>query len=1783
MMYGAKKGQGSQQKPNIAKDTTASTNYAKILYGLCEGEIFGLADGHKSIRLDGTPIINDNGQANFSGVKVDFRTGTLDQEYIAGFPAVENESNVGVELRHDRAWTKAINNTQLSAVRVRLAWNALREQKDNGDIVGYKIEYAIDVQTDGGAFIPVLTTLINDKASQGYKRSHRIDLPKAKNGWTIRVRRITPNRDNELIGDTMYVDALTEIIDAKLTYAGTAMLGLQYDAETFSNIAKVAVRLKGKLLQVPSNYDPETRTYSGLWDGTFKLAYSNNPAWVYYDLCTNKRYALGERLQGMIDKWSLYSLAQYCDEMVDDGKGGQEPRFVCNVYIQKLENAYAVLQSIASIFRAMSYWNGEQIIVDADLPKDPVYTFSRANVVGGNFTYSGTRARDRHTIAKVAWDNPDNEYKTEYEFVRDERAIAKYGIRMLDINILGCTSRGQAQRAGLWALKTEQLETRTVTFKTGLDGFIPQVGQIINIADDIFAGRANGGRVVSVSKDKRMITLDRATTGQTLVVNGTDGKAYRSVINRIDGMIVHLASPIDAVAGAVWAMESDDLRLMQFRVLSIKQDGTTFDIQALQYEPQKFDAIDAGAIIKQAPFSVLKVGSLPAPAQVLLRSSQRVVQGQNITTLSIDFEQVEGAVAYHVEWRKDDNAWMALPKTASQSIDIDNVYSGNYQARVRAIDAFDNESLATTSQLTQITGKIGKPPRPARLYAKGGLFSMELGWIFNAGSDDTNYTEIQVSPDGRSNIATLGTFAYPTDKHTINGLQGNLTQFYRARIVDKLGNVSDWTDWTSGTTEAQADKVLNLLTGQITASQLHQDLSTPIGKINGIESSLQQAISSTASNLDTLNRSISDANSRITQAQSELGSAVSEIGTNKVNIAGAIRDISALRTADSQINTQINGLQSNYNSLSASISAINTTIARDKESLTQQINQAQAAADNTASQLSSVQQALASETQARTTAIDALTARLSNSGNLVGNVTRGQFWYVRSNAPANHNQYSLTDFIAIKPNVNYVIQATNGSLRYLHIAYFTATRELITSQVAVGATAQSHYQLKHATASFIRFSYQHTMTDGVVMTQSDAFANIDSVRDAMTTADSALSQRIDTLDASYKQADNTLNASITAEQQARTSADNALSQRITALDSAYKSADTQANAKIATLEQSLTDKDSAMSRRVDTLQASFGDINARTKTRVNLLPNGGFENGLLGWSAADFALEEHPSFGRIAVISNIANKTGTFTLVSDKMHCEAGRTYVISCDTASHARTCRVYCDLLFYNAQNQIILDGNQSPIEHNHDYAVVQNRHEVATQAPHGAVYMSARFVAENLTGGMHVGVRQVKVEVGHLPSTPYTADTLGKSLTATIDEFKRTEALANGALSQRINALDASYKQADIALNANIAQEQQARVNADNALSQRITALDSAYKSADASLSARVATAEQSASDAQQAIARTQQTLTARIDSAKTVRPNLCPDVDKWTLGYAFYTDKSSDWGMTLKTHANDTRVSLSPKIAVRAGGVYVLSYDSLRYCDGGWVYCDLQGYNAQGQQVWDSDQVSRGDRHDFATDNRNRDVNAIQYTIPQDITHVQVRFVAQSITGNVVVGVRQVKFEYGALPASMYSQEADVAGLTASNEATLEQISQVKATADGLSAQHTIKVQTGGIVSGIGLMSSNGVSAFAVRADQFYIAPPTGTSKGVVPFTVQTTPRTVNGVSVPAGTYINNAFIANGSIDIAKINKASITSLSALSANIGTLTTSDSRGTFTYTGSKIELRDPQGRLLMEMGLL
>ncbi|MGQ7139764.1 host specificity protein J, partial [Escherichia sp. SS-MK2] len=560
----------------------------------------------KDIYLDGTAIENADGSQNFSGVTWEFRPGTQAQKYIQGIPGTENEISVGTEVSSATAWTRTFTNTQLSAVRVRLKWPSLFQQEDDGDLVGYSIKYAIDLQTDGGAWQTVLNTSVTGKTTSGYERSHRIDLPQAGSTWTLRLRKITADANSAKIGDTMTLQSFTEVIDAKLRYPNTALLYIEFDSSQFNgSIPQISCEPRGRVIRVPDTYDPETRTYSGTWTGAFKWAWTDNPAWIFYDLVVTERFGLGDRLTAAnIDKWTLYQVAQYCDQMVPDGKGGSgtEPRYTCNVYVQERNDAYTVLRDFAAIFRGMTYWGGDQIVALADMPRDVDYVYTRANVIDGRFTYASSTTKTRYTTALVSWSDPSNAYADAMEPVFEQELVARYGFNQLEMTAIGCTRQSEANRKGRWGILTNNKD-RVVSFDVGLDGNIPQPGYIIAVADEMLSGRVMGGRISAVNG--RVITLDRkpdAVAGGRLILNLPSGASQSRTIQSVNGNAVTVTTAYSETpqTEAVWVVESDELYAQQYRVVTVtdNNDGT-YSIAGAWHDPDKYPRIDTGAIIDQ--------------------------------------------------------------------------------------------------------------------------------------------------------------------------------------------------------------------------------------------------------------------------------------------------------------------------------------------------------------------------------------------------------------------------------------------------------------------------------------------------------------------------------------------------------------------------------------------------------------------------------------------------------------------------------------------------------------------------------------------------------------------------------------------------------------------------------------------------------------------------------------------------------------------------------------------------------------------------------------------------------------------------------------------------------------------------------------------------------------------------------------------------------------------------------------------------------------------------------
>ncbi|WGJ64749.1 phage tail protein [Pseudomonas aeruginosa] len=850
-LAGRKGGSSKPKQPSIARDSLQSVATAKLLLAVGEGE-FAEGPSDQDIYLDNTPLMDASGNVNFPNVKWEWRSGSVDQDYIPGIPSVENETTVNVELRSDTPWVRSVTNAQLSAVRLRFAWPALQKQESSGDVTGYRIEYAVDVSTDGGAYQQVLLDAVDGKTTSRYERSQRIDLPAATTGWQVRVRRITPNQNSSLIADTMLIAGLTEVIDAKLRYPNTALLYIEFSAEQFSNIPAVTVECKARKVQVPTTYDPELRTYTGVWDGSFKSAWTNNPAWITYDISTNARFGLGKRIKPwMVDKWELYKIAQYCDQLVPDGKGGQEPRFLCDLNLQSRSQAWTLLRDIAAIYRGMSYWAQGQLVSQADMPRtaDFDYVFTRANVIDGKMTYGAASARTRYSRALVSYDNPANNYDTDVTGYSDAPLLRRYGDNPVELSAIGCTRESEAQRRGKWAVLTS-VQDRTITFATGMEGRIPLPGYIIPVADSLLAGREIGGRISAVAG--RVVTLDRVTqakAGDRLIINLPSGRAEGRTVQSVNGKVVTVTAAYSETPEPelCWALDADDLAVQLYRVMSTKRDENgQWTINGLQYEPSKFDHIDTGARLEERPISIIPVTTVQPPASVTLSSRWTIDQGLAVSTMTITWPAAEGAVAYDVEWKKDSGNWIRLPRAGTTSVDVTGIYAGGYLARVRAVSAFDITSVWKSSILTQLSGKTGAPPALAFLRTTSGPWKIGLEWGFPAsGASDTAYTEIQqsVTPGGSEQNATaLGLFAYPTDTHTLTSLAAGARLAFRGRLIDRTGNVGPWSAWVDGISSTDASEYNELITKEYVESALGEQFFADIDQMQVDISGLQDQI-----------------------------------------------------------------------------------------------------------------------------------------------------------------------------------------------------------------------------------------------------------------------------------------------------------------------------------------------------------------------------------------------------------------------------------------------------------------------------------------------------------------------------------------------------------------------------------------------------------------------------------------------------------------------------------------------------------------------------------------------------------------------------------------------------------------------------------------------------------------------------------------------------------------------------------------------------------------------------
>lgn len=962
---GAKNNGGNKDNGQNRGTEIASVAYMKILLALSEGQIAGQFTG-QDICLDGTPLLDADGHENFPGVTWEWRSGLVDQDYIQGFPAVENEISVSTEIKSGTPWVKAINNTQLSAVRLRIKFpNGVYSLRDSGGKDGYRIEFAIDVSTDGSTYTEYGRDTVDGIANTGYERSYRIDLPRANSGWQIRVRRLTENKNNNKTADVSRIESITEIVDAKLRYPNTALLFVQFDSTLFDGrTPTVTVKAKGLVIRVPSNYDPVERTYSGSWDGTFKWAWSNNPAWIFYDLVLNKRYGLGKRISSdQVDKWTLYQIGQYCDAPVSDGAGGKEARYLCDLYISQRTDAWTVLMDLANIFRGMISWSNNLLSVDADMPRemDPDFVFNKSNIVG-SFTFSSTSERTNYSAAIVTYSNPQNNYQDDQASVYSQEVADRFGFNTIELSRIGCTRESEAQRHGAYAIETNR-DDNGVEFKTGMEGRIPRVGKVIGINNAPMAGRQNGGRVAAVSGKR--ITLDRAVAakaGDTLIINLPDGKSQGRKVHSVQDRIVTVEQEYNPApqAEAGWILDQSDLAIQQFRVKRVvnNNDGTV-TINGLPYNPNKFPRVDDGAVIEDRPVTVVPPRGQEAPDDITISSLYRVSQGIGITTLVATWSPVKNAIAYEMQWRQNNGDWINLPRTGNTRFEVDGIYTGRYVVRVRAINAQDIASVWGISKETELTGKSGAPLPPLALATRSLVHGVQVSWEFPTGSGDTLRTELQYSKnqDGSAPMP-LSDVAYPGKSYQQMGLSMGAEFWYRARLVDRLGNESPWTGWVQGMASDNFDDYYENLTDAIKDTAAWEETQRTISETQEGIRNTQQELEQTA---EALRKEAEDQAKQVSQdidasAKSITAdvdgkiSAVNKTITDEITLVNETLDAD-IATVNQALDSGLAQANKGVQEAKSAVADANKQIATVNKSLTDSITQVRQSVTDTAAEI----------------------------------------------------------------------------------------------------------------------------------------------------------------------------------------------------------------------------------------------------------------------------------------------------------------------------------------------------------------------------------------------------------------------------------------------------------------------------------------------------------------------------------------------------------------------------------------------------------------------------------------------------------------------------------------------------------------------------------------------------------------------------------------------------------------------------------------------------------------
>ncbi|KCZ01443.1 phage tail family protein [Acinetobacter baumannii 25691_8] len=1024
-------GGGGGKGGSESDDDLESKSFLSLIDLLGEGQIGGLVDDSpKSIFLNDTPLVNAAGEYNFQNVTWAMLKGTQDQPSLGeGFDTVESSTSVGQLITRDSPATFSITDPNADRARVIISTPSLISTTSRGDIVGSSVEYKFSISLNNSHFVEIGKGKITGKTRSRYQRQYEYALPKqTEDGtrvtmWTIKIERVSPESNESSTSNDIYLDSYSVIIGSRLSYPNSAVFGLSISSEQFQSIPTRSYLVDGLLIRVPSNYDYKTRKYEGTWNGTFKLAPSDNPAWILYDVITNERYGLGQFVDpAYANPARLYVIGQYCDEMVDDGFGGKEPRFTLNTVINSISDAYQLISDITSVFNGMAYWSGSQFGYMCDMPTQPTMLYNASNVVNGEFVYSGASRKDMHSVALITWNDPERNYQRAVEYVEDPELIQRYGVRKAEITSFGCTSRGQAHRIGKWLLYTERNQSRTISFKVGVDSSFVLPGDVVQIADPNRSGKRMGGRLIgatatSATLDSEIILNEnssimlRLASGDFVERNiktiGTDLATGNSVINW-DTALSTL--PTD---NAVWIVKSPELEPQLARVVAIgdSEDAPgTYTITTIAHNPSKFDFIESNIQLDSPNVTIISPSLIEATKNVEIIEEARIEQGITVRNMSINWEQVPNAVSYEVKYKKTEGNWFTLPITKGLSVEIENVYEGEYVAQVVAISSTGSRSPATYSIPTKVNGQASVLPKLGLFKATPAMFAIDLAWEYAPGTKGVDHVEIQMSLDNslEANFALLGTYPDPMKAHQVTGLNLSDTRWFRARLVDKFGISGEWSDVVSAAPDIDPDKVLEVISGHIdesvldTALQEKIDTSEQTANAAKDAASAAQGAASAAQNVAnaakdaaaTAKNTANLAQNVAKEAQSTAATAQNQANAAKTAADQAVAASNQAKDTADKATSAATTAQTMANSASTAAAKANTAATNAQTTANNAASAASKVASDLTTSTNQLNQKIADEADARTVAISNLkdglttetTQRKSEDAALLSNI-----------------------------------------------------------------------------------------------------------------------------------------------------------------------------------------------------------------------------------------------------------------------------------------------------------------------------------------------------------------------------------------------------------------------------------------------------------------------------------------------------------------------------------------------------------------------------------------------------------------------------------------------------------------------------------------------------------------------------------------------------------------------------------------------------------------------------